>query len=93
MSIVEAQRMGTWYPVQFLSVKSFQWSPKEHRQAKRSERSDWQGGLRIYKGLKEEGDRFQELKSNVTCVKYRGWGWGGQDATTKVSRGENMNDL
>lgn len=79
-------------PVSISKIFPVESQRTQRRQAKRRERSDWPGELPIHKGLKEEGDRFQELKSNVTCVKYRGWEVV-QDATTKVSRGENMNDL
>ena len=41
------------YPVQLLSVKTLQLSPKEHK-GDRLNRSDCQGELKVYKGLKEE---------------------------------------
>lgn len=70
--------MSTWYPVQLLTVKTFQLSPKEHK-GDRLNRGRGVTGREnsIYiKVRRKKSGRFKELKNTRWdwCVKYEGRG-------------------
>lgn len=62
---MEAQRRGAWYPVQLLSVKTLQLSPKEHKgdRLKRGRGVTGRENSAYIKAQRKKSGRLQELKS------------------------------